>query len=199
MATFLFDLDGTITARELLPEIAQAFGVAAEMRELTRLTVGGLIPFEASFRKRVDMLRSIPVAEVRKVVNAVPVHTRVAAFVRAHADECAIVTGNLDVWIEGLCAGLGARVHCSRARTQNGMVTGIDEVMDKRRVAEALLASCSRPLVVVGEGNNDTGMMELADIGIACGLVHEPARSVMSVASHAIYDEVALCRFLSSL
>jgi len=36
---FLFDLDGTITRQEILPEIARAIGVEAEIAELTERTI----------------------------------------------------------------------------------------------------------------------------------------------------------------
>ena len=54
-------------------------------------------------------------------------------------------------------------------------------------------------VIFVGEGHNDAEAIRSADIGIAFGKVHYPSNSVMQVASHAIFDEEELCRFLKQL
>ena len=46
---FLFDLDATITRKEILPELAGKLRKEAEMKELTERTMQGEIPFERSF------------------------------------------------------------------------------------------------------------------------------------------------------
>ena len=50
---FLFDLDSTITRQEILPTIAEEFGVFEEMRALTERTMRGELPFKQSFLQRV--------------------------------------------------------------------------------------------------------------------------------------------------
>ena len=46
---FLFDLDSTITKKEILPEIARKIGKEDEMRRLTEETMNGVLPFKQSF------------------------------------------------------------------------------------------------------------------------------------------------------
>lgn len=41
---FLFDLDSTISKKEILPTISQTIGKEKEMRELTEATMRGEIP-----------------------------------------------------------------------------------------------------------------------------------------------------------
>jgi phosphoserine phosphatase len=58
MSTFFcFDLDGTMTRREILPAIASEVGLSEEIALLTSLTMRGLVPFESSFRLRCRILR----------------------------------------------------------------------------------------------------------------------------------------------
>ena len=52
---FLFDLDSTITCKEILPTIAEKVNRQKEMRELTEATMNGEIPFKSSFLKRVEI------------------------------------------------------------------------------------------------------------------------------------------------
>lgn len=49
---FLFDLDSTITCKEILPTIAEKVNRQKEMRELTEATMNGEIPFKSSFLKK---------------------------------------------------------------------------------------------------------------------------------------------------
>ncbi|MFZ5826820.1 MAG: HAD-IB family phosphatase [Bacillota bacterium] len=193
--TCLFDLDGTITRKEILPEIAREVGIYDEIRELTAQTIQGLIPFHESFLRRVEMFRSIPIQRVREIVAEVPLHEEIVEFMRENAHRSFIVTGNLDVWVAPLCERIGARYYTSVARTDNGYVTGVLSVLEKGRVPGLFTG----PVVAVGEGNNDADMIRNASIGIGFGGVHPPAASVMAYATHAIYEEGSLCRFLRQL
>ena len=54
-------------------------------------------------------------------------------------------------------------------------------------------------VIFIGDGNNDVEAMRLADIAIASGLTHMPAKSVLSVANYLVFSEEALCRQLNQL
>ena len=93
---FLFDLDGTVTSEETVPLISSHFGVESEIHQLTLETVKGNIPFIESFIRRVNILGNLPVDEVAHLLGNASLYTHVAEFIRLHAEDCAIVTGNLD-------------------------------------------------------------------------------------------------------
>lgn len=192
---FCLDLDGTLTTEEILPRIAAELGIGAQMAELTASAMAGDEPFEISLRRRTEMLRALPVSRVQEIVAGVPLDEPLLEFVRGHADRCAVVTGNLDVWIAPLLARIGVPFFCSTARVEGDRLLGLSRVLRKA----AACASLPRPLVAVGDGNNDVEMLEAADVGIAYGGVHPPAESLLDVASHAIYSDLALCRFLRQL
>ena len=61
---FLFDMDSTITRKEVLPEISQKINKVDEMRQLTEATMRGEIPFKTSFLRRVKIVSDISVREV---------------------------------------------------------------------------------------------------------------------------------------
>ncbi len=108
-----------------------------------------------------------------------------------------MVTGNLDVWIEGLLPKLGleGRCFCSRTTVENDRIVRVDEVMDKGSV----IKSMPRPFVAVGDGDNDAEMIGAADVGIGFGGVRDIAESVLKNATHAAYSEEVLCQFLRQL
>ena len=62
---FLFDLDSTITCKEILPTIAEKVNRQKEMRELTEATMNGEIPFKSSFLKRVEILSAVSYTHLR--------------------------------------------------------------------------------------------------------------------------------------
>jgi HAD superfamily phosphoserine phosphatase-like hydrolase len=192
---FLFDLDGTITRQEILPEIARAIGVEDEIAELTERTMAGELPFESSLRRRVEILSQVPISRVREIVAGIEIDPHIEAFLRENRDRCTIVTGNLDVWIADLVARLGVPCRSSVAEARGDRLIGLRHVLDKADVA----LEFSGPICSIGDGYNDLGLMAAAEFGVAYGGVHAPAPGLLDVASHAVYDPERLCRLLSAL
>jgi len=195
--SFFFDLDGTVTAQEILPEIARTAGLFDQINKLTQLTISGKIPFEESFKLRVGMFKDIKISDVKKVIENVRLNENIVRFIQENRDSCFIITGNLDVWVTSLCDSIGCRYFTSKAMlSEDGdYVKGVSYVLNKAHIAN----SFATPYVAIGEGNNDTEMIRCANIGIAFGGVHMPSISVMDCASHAIFQEDKLCQFLKQL
>ena len=141
---FLFDMDGTLTARETLPMIAAHFGVQAPVADATIAAVTGREPFDQSLRQRVAALGHLPVDEVSRLVTTVPLHRLIVDFVNSHRDQCAIVTSNLDCWCDALMRKMGCEAFCSRAQITGNHVIGITELLHKEDVVDAYKAD-SRP------------------------------------------------------
>lgn len=157
----------------------------------------GEIPFEESFRKRIGLLSDVSVSTIKAVIADIPLNEKLADFIRENKERCYMVTGNLDVWIEGLLPKLGleGRCFCSRTTVENDRIVRVDEVMDKGSV----IKSMPRPFVAVGDGDNDAEMIGAADVGIGFGGVRDIAESVLKNATHAAYSEEVLCQFLRQL
>ncbi len=197
---FLFDLDGTVTRVELLPRIAERAGIERQMRVLTEATIAGKVPFEDSLRDRVKLLGGLDIGLVRDVCTGAPLNERLVAFMQENREHCAIVTGNLDVWIGGLAERIGVRLFCSKAQVEGAHVVGLEHILRKVTVLDELEdVAKGRTVVAIGDGHNDAELIERAHVGIAYGGVHSPAQSVLEVCTHAIYDEATLCRFLRRL
>lgn len=194
---FAFDLDGTVTRGELLPRIARLAGLEAEMAELTRRTLCGEIPFEASFRKRFAMLRHLPLDAVRESLAEVEMDPHIEDFLARRREDCVIVTGNLDVWVAPLLERLGCRFFASRGTIRAGRVELVS-VLDKGRAADALLAE-GRRIVAVGESVNDAPLFRKAFVGVAFAGVHRPVPEIRRLARHEAADGASLCGVLDSL
>lgn len=198
MLKMMFDLDGTITSQETLPVMANHFRLHDEIGALTQETVAGNIPFIESFIRRVHMLKHLPVSEVSFLLSQVPLYPRLYAFLQERPDDCIIVTGNLDCWVDKLVQKIGLRCYSSTAKVVNNQIEKVVSIVRKEDIVKQY-QSQGYKVVFVGEGNNDMEAMRIADVAIASGLTHPPAISVLTVANYAAFSEKALCRLLNQL
>lgn len=194
---FLFDLDSTISRVEILPTIAAGIGKLEEMRNLTESTMRGEIPFKSSFLQRVKILSDISVTEVRKMVSEIPLNEAIADFIKENSDRCYVVTGNIDVWINDLMDKIGMKhhVYCSKAQVKDDKIKQVVSVVDK----ELMVKQFVQPLVVIGDGDNDSGMAKHADIAIGFGGVRNIAPSLLWNIDYAFYDDARCADFLRKL
>ncbi len=194
---FLFDLDSTITKQEILPTISERIGKTKEMRELTEATMRGEIPFKTSFLSRVKILSNESVSEVNDIIANIPLNEAIANFIIDNSERCYIVTGNLDVWIKGLMNKLNmhSHVYCSKAHIKNDKIFQVISVADKELIGKQFV----QPIVVVGDGDNDSGIAKYADIAIGYGGVRNIAPSLLKNIDYAFYNDEICVRFLKSL
>lgn len=194
---FLFDLDSTITRKEILPTIAEKVNRQKEMRNLTEATMRGEIPFKSSFLKRVDILSVMNVSETRAMITEIPLNENIAQFIRENHERCYVVTGNLDVWIKDLMKKIEVEghVYCSRANVKDDRITQVVSVIDKELTAKQFV----QPLVVVGDGDNDSGMAQVADISVGFGGIRDIAPSLIQNIDYAFYDDKRCAEFLRTL
>ncbi len=195
---FLFDLDGTVTAEETLPIIAELGGVKDKIAELTKQTVQGNVPFIESFIHRVNILKEVSVKQISDRLADVKLYPLVFDFIEKHRESCAIVTGNLSCWCEGLNKKLGCQAYCSEAIVENDHVVNIQSILRKEYIVDQY-RTLGETVVFVGDGNNDLEAMRHANISIATGLTHAPAKSLYAICDYIIFNEQALCRQLNQL
>lgn len=194
---FLFDLDSTITKKEILPEISKRIGKEEEMRKLTEDTMRGIIPFKYSFLRRVELLSDISVSEVNQFVSEIPLNEHIVNFIRENSDRCYVVTGNLDIWISSLMKRIGMKSHyyCSKALVQNDRISKVISVLDKDLTVRQFV----QPMVAIGDGDNDADMASLAQIAIGFGGVRNIAPSLLQNIDYAFLDDKRCADFLYKL
>ncbi len=197
--TFVFDLDSTITKAESLPALAQCLGMGEEMQACTASAMQSELPFAPDFTARVALLAPLSVAQAQQVVASLPLFERIVAFIAQHKKSCLIVTGNLDVYIEALLQRLDMQGQCvcSHGVVEHDRLVAVQRVVDKKQVVQALRKD--NIIVCIGDGSNDIGMMQVADIGIAFGGAHPVCDALREAADYYFTQEDALCDFLERL
>lgn len=195
---FIFDLDGTITKKETLPIISKHFKIENEIDKLTHETIDGNIPFIESFIRRVHILSKLPIDEISHLLEKTSLHIQVVNFIQTHKNYCVIATGNLECWVDKLLARIGCQYYCSKGIVKNNQIIKLESIIKKESIVEHYKSQGNK-VVFIGDGNNDVEAMRLADISIASGLTHTPAKSVLSIADYLICNEEALCRQLNQL
>ena len=197
MTKFVFDLDGTITTVETLPLLAAELGLSDEMKLLTDLTLSGQIPFDKSFKLRYLVLRNVPLKRIQDIMASVALDGQIVDFIAAHKKSCAVVTGNLDCWIEPIVAKLGCESFSSTSEL-DGSSPVLTKILDKGAAVRELKRTCDR-VIAVGESFNDVPMFEESHVSIAYGGVHKPVATAISISDYVVFDGGALCRLLKML
>lgn len=195
---FIFDLDGTVTAEETLPLIANHFNIQEEIEVITKETIQGNIPFVESFIRRVNILGDISVSEISILLEKVRLYPLLHNFIRKNNEHCVIATGNLRCWVDRLLDRVGCESFCSEAIVDNDKVIRISSILRKENIVEDLQKKGFKT-VYIGDGNNDMEAMRMSDISIAVGMTHSPSKSLLPISDYLIFNENALCRQLNQL
>ena len=178
--------------------MANELDLRDEMELLTQLTMEGRIAFHKSFRLRYHVLRNIPLHTIQEIMRKVRMDSRIVSFIREHSEDCAIVTGNLDVWVQPIMEKLGCSLYSSTSRLDADGNLQLDCILDKGKAIRQMKSQGCR-VIAIGEGFNDVPMFEEADISISYGGVHRPVDKAISVSDYVVLEGGALCRLLSML
>lgn len=192
MKKFIFDLDGTITKFETLPLLAKELDLSDEIKIVTDLTLQGKISFDKSFKLRYLVLKNIPVEKIHEIMETVELDENILDFIRENKKICAIVTGNLDCWIEPLTKKIGCEIFSSQSKFNE-----LTKILNKAEVVREIKKSADK-IISVGDSCNDIQMFRESDISVAYGGVHEIPDDVKNSANYTVYDGKTLCELLKN-
>jgi HAD superfamily phosphoserine phosphatase-like hydrolase len=195
---FIFDLDGTITKEETLPLISNHFSLKKEIEHLTKETVAGNIPFIESFINRVNLLKDLPVSEINDLISKVKLNKEIIEFINKNKDNCIIATGNLDCWVEKLCKLIGCVYYTSNAKVKDNKIIKLSKILKKEDIVNYYKENGCK-VIYIGDGHNDLEAMRIADVSIACGIVHNPAHSILPFSNYLVYSQTTLCNLIQRL
>jgi phosphoserine phosphatase len=174
-----FDMDSTLIQGEVIDELAREAGVGHQVQEITEAAMRGELDFQASFRRRVGLLRGLPESALQRVIDRIPLTDgadRLIATLKRLGYKTAILSGGFNFFGRVLQQRLGIdHLYANTLDIRDGVVTGevVGEIVDGARKAALLQQLAANEglsleqTIAVGDGANDLPMLRLAGLGIA--------------------------------
>jgi P-type E1-E2 ATPase len=75
----------------------------------------------------------------------------------------------------------------------------IKSIINKARTLMLIRDMGYKSVVAVGDGANDEGMLNLADVGIAYGAIHPSEQTAIHASKYIVHDAGTLCNLLRML
>ncbi|QOY88305.1 phosphoserine phosphatase SerB [Paludibaculum fermentans] len=174
-----FDMDSTLIQGEVIDELAREAGVGEQVQAITESAMRGELDFQASFRRRVALLKGLPESALQNVIDRIPLTDgaeRLVSTLKTLGYKTAILSGGFTFFGRVLQQKLGIDyLHANTLAIRDGVVTGevVDAVVDGARKAQLLQELATQEglsleqVIAVGDGANDLPMLRLAGLGIA--------------------------------
>lgn len=180
-----FDMDSTLINIECVDEIADAAGRKAEVAAITEAAMRGEITdYKESLRRRVALLKGVPVSAMRQVLDQrLQLNPGAQALVqacKAVGMKVLLVSGGFTFFTDHVRDKLGIDFTRSNVlEVENGSLTGrmVDQpwgdICDGEEKRKMLLATCEQlgikpsQAIAMGDGANDLPMMGEAGLSVA--------------------------------
>ena len=192
----VIDVDSTLVRGEVVEVLAARAGCVEDVAALTAAAMRGEMDFAESLRRRVALLRGLPVAVIEEVCEQLELAPGARTLVRSLQRlgyRFAIVSGGFEQVTDRLVAELSIDfAAANRLEVVDGRLTGrlVEPVLDRagkaaalRRFAAAAGVSLDRT-VAIGDGANDLDMLAAAGLGVAFNakpVVREAAHTAVNV------------------
>lgn len=177
---FVADMDSTIVGQECLDELADYAGLKEKVARITERAMHGELDFSGALRERVRLLAGL---DERALARCLDERVEVTAgaetlvqTMRAGGASCMLVSGGFLSFADPIARAVGFdRVKANRLVFAGGKLSGEvgDPIVDAMAKRDALVAARDElslersDVLAVGDGANDTMMIEEAGLGIA--------------------------------
>jgi phosphoserine phosphatase len=176
-----FDMDSTLITIECIDEIADYIGKKAEVAAITEAAMRGEISdYQESLRRRVALLRGLPVSALQRVYDERLSLTEGAQslvdYLKSNGLKTLLVSGGFTFFTDRLKVRLGLDFSRSNElEIYDGKLTGqlVGPIVDAEVKRQVVLQTsvdigCSATqCIAVGDGANDLKMMSVAGLSLA--------------------------------
>ena len=200
---FVADMDSTVIGQECIDELGDYAGFKPEVAAITERAMQGEIDFAIALEARVALLngldRSVIARCLAERITATPGAQTLVATLKAKGAHTLLVSGGFTDFVRPVATRLGfdafrANVLEANGETLTGRTVGpiVDAAAKRQAAAEALASLGLGPqdMLAVGDGANDSAMIDLAGTGI--GYRPKPALAAVADGSVRHHDLSAL-------
>jgi phosphoserine phosphatase len=176
-----FDMDSTLITIECIDEIADYIGKKAEVAAITEAAMRGEISdYQESLRRRVALLKGLPVEALQKVyderLRLTDGAENLIGFLQHSGLKVLLVSGGFTFFTEKLKDRLKLDfAKSNELEVREGKLTGelVGSIVDAEEKRKIVLATCENldiypaQVIAVGDGANDLKMMSVAGMSVA--------------------------------
>src|SRR5215470_3165099 len=176
----VMDMDSTLITIETIDELADLVGRKAEVAAVTAQAMRGEIEYDESLRRRVAVLKGLPLSELDRVyeerVKLSPGAERMLEGAKKAGLKTLLVSGGFTHVTDKLKARLGLDyVRANTLGVEDGKFTGelvgriVNADVKRKALLEARdkLAARKDQIIAMGDGANDVKFMSEAGVSIA--------------------------------
>lgn len=175
---FAFDMDSTLIKEEVIDEIARIKGVYERVAAVTKEAMEGNLDFDSALRKRCSYLDGLSESIFQEIFESITPNDgveQVLPLIQKENGVIAIFSGGFLPIIEKFSKHFSVNLFsANELEIENGFTTGkvIGRIVNKNRKKELLIQHRDEnkilvsQTVAVGDGSNDSLMLNEAGIGI---------------------------------
>lgn len=175
----IFDMDSTLIQSEVINEMAASFDVGDKVSEITEQAMNGEIDFDESLKRRVALLKGMPVSHMQKILDDIKLTEGVEDFVSTVKElgfKVGIISGGFHYFADFFKEKLKLDyAFANNLKIENQKLTGeLDGSIvnaEKKALLLDMLAQQEgiklEQVVAIGDGANDLPMLARAGLGIA--------------------------------
>ena len=173
------DVDGTLILEEVIDLLGREAGREAEISQLTSQAMRGVLDFESSLRKRVSLLKGLPVSVFEKAFNSIHLTQNAQEFIsilQKNGILVGLVSGGFTPIVDRLAKSLSiSYFSANQLEVKEGLLTGklVGQIINPEVKKDTLeqwreeLKLSKDRTVAIGDGANDLLMLKSAGLGIA--------------------------------
>ena len=174
----VMDVDGTLILEEVIDLLGREAGREAEISQLTSQAMRGVLDFESSLRKRVSLLKGLPVSVFEKAFNSIHLTQNAQEFIsilQKNGILVGLVSGGFTPIVDRLAKSLSiSYFSANQLEVKDGFLTGklVGQIINpeiKKDTLEQWRKELQLPrerTVAIGDGANDLLMLKSARLGI---------------------------------
>lgn len=192
----VFDMDSTLIQAEVIDELAELAGSGEHVKKITEKAMNGELDFRQSLLERVATLEGLEVAQLKQVLDRLPLTQGVEDFIRTIKSlgfKVAIISGGFSYFTDALKNQLGIDyAFGNQLEIKNNKLTGrvSGTIIDADQKAFLLKFIAQQEgihleqVVAIGDGANDLPMLATAGLGIAFHAKDHVRKSAQNHMSH---------------
>ncbi|MHA1128032.1 MAG: phosphoserine phosphatase SerB [Alphaproteobacteria bacterium] len=174
------DMDSTMIPVECIDELADFAGVKDHVSEITERAMRGELGFEASLRKRINLLKNLSESVLEQCyedrISLNPGARTLVQTMNKLGAMTALVSGGFTYFTQRVAAEAGFQMNQANILLmQNAKLTGLvaEPILGQQAKLETMTALCNKggftatDVLAVGDGANDAAMVGAAGLGVA--------------------------------